>query len=112
MNNILAIFCLITLVFLNFVVPARAMDENERYRVVGDFTCSQVLDKSKEAQVLTYVRGFATATNVWLSARKDHFKGMSVSDIVIWVSSHCHASPLSTLGSSLTKMVSELSSAD
>ena len=112
MNKNFALLILITLKFLTIGTPTHAMDENGRYRVVGDFTCSQVLDKSKEAQVLTYVRGFATATNVWLSARKDHFKGMSASDIVIWVSSHCRSSPLSTLGSSLTKIVSELSSAD
>ena len=112
MKNILALFSFITFLFLTMGVPTRAMDENERYRVVGDFTCSQFLDKSKEAHILTYVQGFATATNVWLSARKDHFKGMSTTDIVNWVSSHCRSSPLSTLGSSLTKMVSELSSAD
>ena len=85
---------------------------NEGYRVVGDFTCSQVLDSSYSEQVLAYLQGFATATNIWLPARKDHFKGMSTTDIMNWVSSRCRSNSIATLGSSMTGLVSQLTSGD
>jgi len=103
---------LVILAYLNLNIPAQSMDNNDQFRVIGDFSCSEILEGSKAAQVDAYVQGFATATNVWLQARKDHFKGMATQDIVKMVVSSCRASPLSTLGSSLTTMVSELTSAD
>ena len=102
---------LVTLAMLVVSTSALSMDKNNRYRVVGDFSCSQVLDNSNTAKVVAYVQGFATATNIWLEARKDHFKGMPVIDMVNWVISNCRESTLSTLGSSLTSLVSELTSA-
>ena len=102
---------LITLAMLIASTSALSMDKNDRFRVVGDFSCSQVLDNSNTAKVTAYVRGFATATNIWLEARKDHFKGMLAIDMVDWVISNCRENTLSTLGSSLTTLVSELTSA-
>ena len=102
---------LVTLAMLVVSTSALSMDKNNRYRVVGDFSCSQVLDNSNTAKVVAYVQGFATATNIWLEARKDHFSGMSAIDMVNWVISNCRESTLSTLGSSLTSLVSELTSA-
>ena len=102
---------LITLAMLIASTSALSMDKNDRFRVVGDFSCSQVLDNSNTAKVIAYVKGFATATNIWLEARKDHFKGMLAIDMVDWVISNCRENTLSTLGSSLTTLVSELTSA-
>ena len=102
---------LVTLAMLIFSTSALSMDKNDRFRVVGDFSCSQVLDNSNTAKVFAYVQGFATATNIWLEARKDHFKGMRAIEMVNWVISNCRANTLSTLGSSLTAWVSELTSA-
>ena len=102
---------LVTLAMLIASTSALSMDKNDRFRVVGDFSCSQVLDNSNTAKVFAYVQGFATATNIWLEARKDHFEGMPVIDMVNWVISNCRANTLSTLGSSLTALVSELTSA-
>ena len=102
---------LITLAILIASTSALSMDKNDRFRVVGDFSCSQVLDNSNTAKVIAYVKGFATATNIWLEARKDHFKGMLAIDMVDWVISNCRDNTLSTLGSSLTTLVSELTSA-
>ena len=103
---------LVTLAMLISSASALSMDKNDRFRVVGDISCSQVLDNSNTAQVLAYVQGFATATNIWLEARKDHFKGMLAIDMVNWVISNCRSNTLSTLGSSLTTLVSELTSAE
>ena len=102
---------LFTLAILIASTSALSMDKNDRFRVVGDFSCSQVLDNSNTAKVIAYVEGFATATNIWLEARKDHFKGMLAIDMVDWVISNCRENTLSTLGSSLTTLVSELTSA-
>ena len=90
---------------------ALSMDKNDRFRVVGDFSCSQVLDNSNTTKVLAYVQGFATATNIWLEARKDHFMGMPAIEMVNWVISNCRATTLSPRGSALTTLVSELTSA-
>ena len=102
---------LVTLATLISSTSALSMDKNDRFRVVGDFSCSQILDNSNTANVLAYVQGFATATNIWLEARKDHFKGMPAIEMVNWVISNCRANTLSTLGSSLTALVSKLTSA-
>ena len=102
---------LVTLMMLIASTSALSMDKNDRFRVVGDFSCSQVLDNSNTAKVVAYVKGFATATNIWLEARKDHIKGMTAIEMVNWVISNCRANTLSTLGSSLTALVSELTSA-
>ena len=107
--RLVVVLCFIIFSILN--TSAQAMDKYDRYRVVGDYTCSQVLDRSKALEVLAYVEGFATATNIWLHARKDHFKGMQAQDIIKRVVFNCQKSPLSTLGSSLTTLVSELASA-
>ncbi|MAM77407.1 MAG: hypothetical protein CL562_00695 [Alphaproteobacteria bacterium] len=32
--------------------------------------------------VLAYVQGFTTATNVWVSGKRDHFKGMTASEVL------------------------------
>ena len=111
MTKVRSLFVFSFLAFLIWGASARGMDKYDRYRVVGDFSCLQVLDRSKSAEVLAYVEGFATATNIWLQARKDHFKGMHAQDIVKRVVYNCQKSPLSTLGSSLTTLVSELTSA-
>ena len=102
------------IIFAYFIlgVSTHSMDNNDRFRVIGDFSCSEVLNGSKSAQVNSYIQGFATATNVWLQGRQDHFKGMVIQDIVKMVISSCSVSPMSTLGSSLTTMVSDLTSAD
>ena len=102
---------LVTLAMLISSTSALSMDKYDRFRVVGDFSCSQVLDNYNTAKVLAYVKGFATATNIWLEARKDHFQGMPAIEMVNWVISNCRANTLSTLGSSLTALVSELTSA-
>ena len=73
MKNIRQVVGLVTLAMLISSTSALSMDKNDRFRVVGDFSCSQVLDNSNTAKVLAYVKGFATATNIWLEARKDHF---------------------------------------
>ena len=105
-------------VLLGFTMLALRTTKNaangwdEGYRVVGDFTCPQVLDSSYAEQVLAYVKGFATATNIWLPARKDHFKGMSTADMMNWVATRCRSHPIATLGSSLTGLVSQLTSGD
>ena len=111
MKLIQRVVILVTLAMLVVSTSALSMDKNNRYRVVGDFSCSQVLDNSNTAKVLAYVKGFATATNIWLEARKDHFKGMPAIEMVDWVISKCRENKLSTLGSSLTNLVSELTSA-
>ena len=111
MKNIRQVVGLVTLAMLIASTSALSMDKNDRFRVVGDFSCSQVLDNSNTAKVVAYVQGFATATNIWLEARKDHFKGMPAIDMVNWVISKCRENRLSTLGSSLTTLVSELTSA-
>ena len=105
------VISIVTLAVLIASTSALSMDKNDRFRVVGDFSCSQVLDNSNSAKVVAYVKGFATATNIWLEARKDHFKGMTAIEMVNWVISNCRANTLSTLGSSLTALVSELTSA-
>ena len=102
---------LVTLMMLIASTSALSMDKNDRFRVVGDFSCSQVLDNFNSAKVFAYVQGFATATNIWLEARKDHFKGMPAIEMVNWVISNCRENTLSTLGSSLTTLVSKLTSA-
>ena len=102
---------LVTLAMLIASTSALSMYKNDRFRVVGDFSCSQVLDNSNNAKVIAYVQGFGTATNIWLEARNDHFKGMSANEMVNWVVSNCRKNSLSTLGSSLTTLVSELTSA-
>ena len=104
-------FVLCSLVVSILNTSAQAMDKYDRYRVIGDYSCSQVLDRSNALEVLAYVKGFATATNIWLQARKDHFKGMQTQELVKMVVLNCKKSPLSTLGSSLTTLVSELTSA-
>ena len=112
MTNAQFLSGLVIFVYFILVIPAHSMDNNDSFRVMGDFSCSEVLDRSSSAQVNSYIQGFATATNVWLQGRQDHFKGMVIQDIVKMVNSSCSASPMSTLGSSLTTMVSDLTSAD
>ena len=110
MKFIGAIFGLVTLTIVSTSTSALSMDNNERFRVVGDFSCPQVLDNTNTAEVFAYVQGFATATNIWLKAHEDHFRGMPTRDMVRWVISNCRANTLSTLGSLLTALVSELTS--
>ena len=112
MTNAQFLSGLVIFVYFILVIPAHSMDNNDSFRVMGDFSCSEVLDRSRSAQVNSYIQGFATATNVWLQGRRDHFKGMVTQELVKLVISSCSASPLSTLGSTLTMMVSELTSAD
>ena len=111
MKLILPMIGLVALAILITTHSTLSMDKNDRYRVVGDLSCSQVLDYSNTAKVYAYVEGFATATNIWLEARTDHFEGMFPADIVSWVSSNCREKTMATLGSSLTTLVSELTSA-
>ena len=85
---------------------------NEGYRVVGDFTCLQVLDESYAEQVFAYLKGFATATNIWLPARKDHFNGMTANELMNWVTTRCRSNSIATLGSSMTSLVVQLTSGD
>ena len=112
MTNAQFLSGLVIMVYIILSATAHSMDKNESFRVMGDFSCSEVLNRSKSAQVNSYIQGFATATNVWLQGRRDHFKGMLTQDLVKLVVSSCSASPLSTLGSTLTMIVSELTSAD
>ena len=111
MKIIRRVIGLTTLAMLISITSVLGMDKYDRFRVVGDLSCPQVLNISNNAKVLAYVQGFATATNIWLKARKDHFKEMPAIEIVNWVISKCRENKMSTLGSSLTALVSELTSA-
>ncbi len=90
------------------IYSANAIDSRENFRVIADYSCVDVLNGSDEIGVLAYVQGFTTATNVWVSGKRDHFKGMTASEVLIRVKSVCKENNLGTLGATLTHMVSDL----
>ena len=108
MKKVLTIFGLSILIFFIATPNGTSMDRYSNFRIVADFQCPQVLDESNDHMIHAYVQGYTTATNIWLPGKKDHFKGMSVINIVNWIKTRCRANRLGTLGATLTSMVSEL----
>ena len=98
----------IWLLLFSSIYPANAIDSRENFRVIADYSCVDVLNGSDEIGVLAYVQGFTTATNVWVSGKRDHFKGMTASEVLIRVKSVCKKNNLGTLGATLTHLVSDL----
>ena len=90
------------------IYSANAIDSREKFRVIADYSCVDVLNGSDENGVLAFVQGFTTATNVRVSGKRDHFKGMTASEVLVRVKSVCKENKLGTLGATLTHMVSEL----